>query len=108
MAALQGAIQQVLPGLGAPRRRRRYRERLQATLGRDPLTCPRCGTALWLWRIWHPRYGVLYDELERMKQRGVLLPHDRSSGPAAESNRARDAGSGEGGHVQLSLFPLPA
>ncbi len=108
VAAVQGAVQQVIAGLGAPRRRRRYRERMQATLGRDPLVCPRCGTALWLWRLWHPRYGILYDELERMKQRGGLLPHDRSPGPAPGSDRAGDARTRDGGHLQLSLFPLPA
>jgi len=103
LAALQGAVQQVIAGLRAPRRRR-YRERMQATLGRDPLVCPRCGTALWLWRLWHPRYGILYDELERMKQRGGLDPHDRSPEPIPGSDRAGDARAGEGGHVQLPLF----
>jgi hypothetical protein len=107
VAALQGAVQQVLAGRGAPRRRRRYRERMQATLGRDPLVCPRCGTALWLWRIWHPRSGVLYDALEQLKGGGALS-HERSPGPRTEPDRAGDARSGEGGHVQLPLFPLPA
>jgi len=106
VATVQGAVQQVIAGLGTPRRRR-YRERMQATLGRDPLTCPRCGTALVLWSIWHPRYGILYDELERMK-RGGGLAHVRSPGDAAEPDRAGDARSGNGGHLQLSLFPLPA
>ncbi len=107
VAAVQGAVQQVITELGAPRRRRRYRERMQATLGCDPLTCPRCGTALVLWRIWHPRYGILYDELERMKRGGGLvhgLVHERSPGAAADSNRAGDARAGNGGHLQLSLF----
>jgi len=108
VAAVQGAAQQVIAGLGMPRKRRRYRERMQATLGRDPLVCARCGTALWLWRLWHPRYGILYDELERMKRRGGVLPHDRSPGPAPGSDRAGDARAWNGGHVQLPLFPLPA
>ena len=108
VAAVQGAVQQVIAGLGVPRKRRRYRERMQATLGRDPLVCARCGTALWLWRLWHPRYGILYDELERMKRRGGLLPHDRSPGPAPGSDRAGDARAGPRWSVQLPLFPLPA
>jgi len=107
VAAVQGTVQQVIAGLGAPRRRRRYRERMQATLGRDPLVCPRCGTALWLWRLWHPRYGILYDEWERLK-RGGAIPHERSPGAAPGSDRAGDARAGNGGHVQLSLYPLPA
>jgi len=108
VAAVQGAVQQVLAGLAAPHRRRRYRERMQATLGRDPLVCPRCGTTLWLWRLWHPRYGILYDAWERLKQRGGCDPHERSPGPAPGRDRARDARARDGGHVQLSLFPLPA
>ena len=108
VAAVQGAVQQVLPGLGVPRTRRRYRERMQATLGRDPLACPRCGTALWLWRIWHPRYGLLYDELEHMKQRGGMLPHERSPGPAPGRDRAGDARPRDAGDIPVPLFPLPA
>jgi hypothetical protein len=108
VAAVQGVVQQVIAGLGAPRRRRRYRERLQATLGRDPLVCPRCGTTLWLWRIWHPRYGILYDAWERLKQRGGVRAHERSPGPRTDPDRAGDAGVGDGGHVQLPLFPLSA
>ncbi len=106
VAAVQGTVQQVIAGLGAPRRRR-YRERMQATLGRDPLVCPRCGTALWLWRLWHPRYGILYDEWERLK-RGGAISHERSPGAAPGSDRAGDARAGNGGHVQLALYPLPA
>ncbi len=108
VAAVQGAVQQVLAGLGVPRTRRRYRERMQATLGCDPLVCPRCGTALWLWRIWHPRYGILYDELERLTRRGGMLAHERSPGPAPGSDRAGDARAGPRWSVQLPLFPLPA
>ncbi len=105
---MQGVVQQVLAGLEVPRRRRRYRERLQATLGRDPLVCPDCGTALWLWRIWHPRYGILYDEWAHLKNRGGLLPQERSPGPRTDPDRAGDAGIVDGGHVQLPLFPLSA
>jgi Putative transposase/Transposase zinc-binding domain len=107
VAAVQGAVQQVIAGLGA-QRRRRYRERMQATLGRDPLRCPRCGTALWLWRIWHPRYGLLYDELEQMKQRGGVLLHERSPGPAPGRDRAGDARPRDAGYISVPLFPLPA
>jgi hypothetical protein len=108
VAAVQGAVQQVLTGVGGPRPRQRYRERMYVTLGRDPLTCSRCGRTLWLWRIWHPRYGLLYDELEQMKQRGGLFPPERAPGPAPGRDRAGDARPREGGHLPLPLFPLPA
>jgi len=107
VAALQGAVQQVIAGLGAPRRRQRYRERMAALLGRDPLVCPRCGGPLWLWRLWHPRYGILYDEWECLKRRSEVL-YERSPGTTPGRGRTGDARSGDGGHVQLPLFPLPA
>jgi len=105
--AASTAVQQVIAGLSAPRRRRRYRDRMQATLERDPLVCPRCGAALWLWRLWHPRYGILYDAWERLKQRGGYAPPERSPGPAPGRDRTGDARAGPGGHGQLALFPLP-
>jgi len=65
---LEVAEQQRLPlCAGASVSRGGYRERMRAAFGRDPLLCPRCGHELWLWQIWHPHSGVIYDELERMK-----------------------------------------
>ncbi len=48
--------------------RQTYRERILASTGRDPLRCPRCGGAMRLWKVWHPRYGVVYDELQQIKR----------------------------------------
>jgi hypothetical protein len=107
VAALHGAVQQVLAGVLVARRRVRYRDRMRATLGRDPLLCPRCGAPLWLWRIWHPRYGTVYDELAQLQRRSEV-PRERSPGARVDADRAGDARTGEGSHVQLPLFPLPA
>jgi hypothetical protein len=57
--------------------RKSYRERVWASTGRDPLRCRRCGRVMLLWQVWHPRYGVVYDELKGIKRgrygsRGVL------------------------------------
>ena len=67
MSVLQVAVQQAMQVLGATIRQRSYRVRMRVTLGRDRLICRQCGTDLWLWQVWHPQYGVVYDELERMK-----------------------------------------
>lgn len=105
---LQGAEQQVLPlGEAAPLSRPRYRERMRAAFGHDPLVCPCCGGDMWLWQIWHPRYGVVYDELERMKQ-GVYERAERPVCRPTERDRAGDAGPGSDGHVQLPLFAVSA
>jgi len=45
-----------------------YRDRDQQSSGRDPLKCPHCHHEMGLWKIWHPKYGVVYDELEAIKR----------------------------------------
>ena len=54
--AVKGAIQIIAPLT--------YRQRSQQSTGRDPLRCPLCHSEMGLWRIWHPVYGVIHDELE--------------------------------------------
>src|SRR5262249_28068274 len=39
-----------------------YRQRYEQSTGRDPLICPHCRRPMGGWRIWHPTYGVIYDE----------------------------------------------
>ena len=41
-----------------------YRQRYQRSTGRDPLRCPHCHSDMGVWRIWHPTYGVIHDELD--------------------------------------------
>ena len=45
-----------------------YRQRYAQSTGRDPLRCPHCQGEMELWRIWHPTYGVIYDEGEVIKR----------------------------------------
>ena len=45
-----------------------YRQRYHQSSGRDPLICPHCHQEMGLWKIWHPKYGVVYDELEAIKR----------------------------------------
>ena len=102
LVALQGAAQLVLPVV-ACMKRLSYRERMKATLGRDPQVCPRCGAEMWLWRIWHPKYGVLYDEGERLRSEAEA-EHERRTIISLGRRRAGDAGGS--GHIQLSLFAV--
>jgi hypothetical protein len=57
-----------------------YRERYEKSTGRDPLICPHCRAEMGRWRIWHPTYGVVYDEGERIKQ-GRYRPRAQRAGP---------------------------
>ena len=57
-----------------------YRQRYEQSTGRDPCRCPPCGEAMAVWRIWHPTYGVIYDEGEVIK-RGTYTSSAPRAGP---------------------------
>ena len=99
---LQGAAQLVLPVV-TPVKQHTYRERMKATLGRDPQVCPQCGVELWLWKIWHPKYGVLYDAGEQWRAEAEA-EHEQRRFTLVER---RGAGlDGRSGQLSLPLFAL--
>ena len=57
-----------------------YRQRYEQSTGRDPCICPYCQSEMGLWRIWHPTYGVIYDEGEVIK-RGTYTSSAPRAGP---------------------------
>jgi hypothetical protein len=57
-----------------------YRQRYAQSTGRDPLICPHCRAEMEVWRIWHPTYGVIYDEGEVIK-RGTSASTVQQAGP---------------------------
>jgi hypothetical protein len=57
-----------------------YRQRYEQSTGRDPLVCPHCQHDMEVWRIWHPTYGVIYDEGEMIK-RGTYEASGQRAGP---------------------------
>ena len=81
--------------------RKMYRERYQQISGHDPMICRYCGCELDLWKIWHPKYGVIYDEYENIKA-GKYQPI-----PEREDRGGCSVRSSTGG-IQLSLFPVRA
>ncbi len=70
---------------------------MKQTYGKDPFICERCGAEMWLWRIWHPDYGVLYDELEKIEQGKYDPPAESLVGRRVKTEVA----------VQPLLFRLP-
>lgn len=46
--------------------RKSYRERYKISTGEDPIICRKCGEEMNIYRIWHPKYGVIYDELKEI------------------------------------------
>jgi hypothetical protein len=57
---VQGAVQIIA--------RLTYRQRYEKSTGRDPFMCPHCRGEMEVWRMWHPTYGVIYDEGEVIKR----------------------------------------
>jgi Putative transposase len=57
-----------------------YRQRYEQSTERDPFTCPHCQGEMAVWRIWHPTYGVIYDEGEAMR-RGTYEASGQRAGP---------------------------
>lgn len=57
-----------------------YRQRYEQSTGRDPLRCSPCQSNMDVWRIWHPTYGVIYDEGEVIK-RGTYASSAQRAGP---------------------------
>jgi hypothetical protein len=57
-----------------------YRQRYEQSTERDPFRCPHCGEEMEVWRIWHPTYGVIYDEGEVIK-RGTYASTAQRAGP---------------------------
>ncbi len=77
-----------------------YRERYQEGSGKDPFICPHCGEEMDIWTIYHPKYGVIYDELEvilsgKYEQKEEETRKDKCAGRAVRPTT-------EG--IQLSLF----
>jgi len=77
-----------------------YRQRYMESSGKDPLRCPFCEHEMKIWVMWHPKYGVMYDEEKNIKQ-------------GKYEKRSR-AGDGDGstvwrpsGVLQVSMFSLP-
>ena len=78
-----------------------YRERYKEMSGRDPLICRCCGREMYLWKIWHPKYGTIYDEWENLKaEKYEQLVKEGDTGGGGYSLWSPAGG------VQLPLFPV--
>ena len=82
-AVIQAAltkVEEVVKGAVKIIARLTYRQRSEQSTGRDPLVCPHCRHEMGVWRIWHPTYGVIYDEGEVIK-RGTYASSTQRAGP---------------------------
>jgi hypothetical protein len=76
LAKVEGVVQGAVKIIA----RLTYRQRYEQSTGRDPLSCPHCRGEMEVWRIWHPSYGVIYDEGEVIK-RGTYASTVQRAGP---------------------------
>jgi hypothetical protein len=76
---VKGAIQIIAPMT--------YRQRYQQSTGRDPLRCPHCQREMGVWRIWHPTYGLIHDELTAITG-GKYASQAPQAEPASRFGRA--------------------
>jgi Putative transposase/Transposase zinc-binding domain len=76
LAKVQGVVQGAVKIIA----RLTYRQRYEQSTGRDPFICPHCQGEMVVWRIWHPTYGVIYDEGEVIK-RGTYTSSAPRAGP---------------------------
>jgi len=84
---------------------KKYKERYLESGSKNRWSCKYCGNELMLWEIWHPNYGMLFDEYENIKNgkysfltiAGRVQVIEKEVVPFSPP-----PGS------QLSLFPMPA
>ena len=80
MQAALAKVEEVVQGAVKLLARLTYRQRYAQSTGRDPFRCPHWGAARAVGRVWHPTYGVMYDEGEGLK-RGTYASHAQRAGP---------------------------
>ena len=90
-------IKKVIRGAYQIVRKKKYRERYEEISGHDPMKCRYCGCEMELWKIWHPKYGVIFDEYENLKS-GKYNPPPIKRKKEAEDSLIRS--------MQLRLFPV--
>lgn len=80
-------------------RKKKYRERYKEVSDIDPMICRYCGCEMELWKVWHPKYGLIYDEYENIKAGKYEEISKRSRGSGCTVRPST-------GRIQLSLFPM--
>jgi hypothetical protein len=76
VAKVEGVIKGAIKSIARLTSQQRYAQ----STGRAPLICPHCRGEMGVWRLWHPPYGVIYDEGEGIK-RGTDASAAQRAGP---------------------------
>ena len=76
-----------------------FRQRVIDSGHKDPLICNKCGDTMFLYFIWHPRYGYVYDFLETAEDYEPRRREEEETGtgpPGAVGDR-------QGAEVQMQM-----
>ena len=103
MRAAVAKVEGVVKGAMKVIARLTSRQRYQQSMGRDPLRCPHCQAEMGVWKIWHPKYGVIYDELEAMKRGKYASQTPRAAPTGSPGQAVRPAAGG----IPVALSGVP-
>lgn len=87
-----------------------YRQSIKESFGIDPLECKRCKEEMWLLEIWHPKYGVMHDEIERIREGRSRYTNDdyekeeERKRHVWSDNGRRSGDNGQCNLLQVSLY----
>ena len=106
---IKGIVREALSRIGKGVRgtvkiigRKNYQERYRASTGQDPFVCEHCGSEMELNVIWHPKYGIIYNEIEEI-MRGKYEPKEEE---IIKSERDGGAVRSSPRRVQVPLFSM--
>jgi hypothetical protein len=89
---IKGAVKIISP--------KRYRERYLEGMGKDPFICTHCGQEMEVSIIWHPKYGVIYDEFKVIESGKYEQKEEENNRDKCNERAVRPTTEG----IQLSLF----
>ncbi len=92
-------VSRIVKGVYQIVREKKYRERYKERSGIDPMICRYCGNEMELCKIWHPKYGVIYDEFENLKAEKYEPEQEPERNRRCECSVRTSTGA-----VQLPLF----
>jgi len=79
-----------------------YRERMLKEFNVDPCKCPRCGKEMELVKIWHPKYGDIYDLFET----GIEVKSIAQNKKNQKAKKEKETRSDYRADGNLSLFAM--
>ena len=52
--------------------KKNFKDRLIESFGVNPYICKKCGKDMILWEIWHYKYGLIYNALDKSNYKKII------------------------------------